>query len=132
MVVTSKKTVVAKKKVIFIIEDDSFLIKAYQVKFAKENAEIWVAADGSEALEFLKKDPPSVVLLDLMLPGVSGFDVLAAIKGDAKWKKTPVIVLTNLGQTEDKKRCEELGIDDYIIKANTKINEVAEKVKKYL
>jgi two-component system alkaline phosphatase synthesis response regulator PhoP len=132
MPTVGKKNIAAKKKIIFIVEDDAFLVKAYQLKFAKEGAEIWVASDGNEAVEYLKKDSPSVVLLDLMLPGISGFDVLAAIRNDARWKKTPVVVLTNLGQTEDKKRCEDLGIDDYIVKANTKINEVAEKVRKYL
>ena len=132
MVVSNKKNTDIKKKAILIVEDDAFLVKAYQLKFAKEGVDVWIAADGNEAIGCLKKEPPSVVLLDLMLPGVSGFDVLNAIRNDVKWKKTPVIILTNLGQTDDKKRCEELGIDDYIVKANTKINDVVDRVRKYL
>lgn len=120
------------KKVIFIVEDEALLVKAYQAKFEKEKAEVWVASDGKEALGFLKKEAPSVVLLDLMLPGISGFDILEAIRKNDKWKKVPVIVLTNLGQLQDVERCRALGIEDYIIKANSRISDVAEKVKKYL
>ncbi|MEK7097924.1 MAG: response regulator [Patescibacteria group bacterium] len=121
-----------KKSVIFIVEDDVLLVKAYQAKFEKEKAEVWVASDGKEAFSFLKKETPNIVLLDLMLPGASGFDILEAIRKNDKWKKVPVIVLTNLGQLQDVERCKALGIDDYIVKANSKISDVAEKVKKYI
>lgn len=130
---TAKKETKKKgKSTIFIVEDEVLLVKAYQAKFEKEKAEVWIASDGKEALAYLKKEPPSIVLLDLMLPGVSGFDILEAIRKNDKWKKVPVIVLTNLGQLQDVERCKALGIEDYIIKANSRINDVAEKVKKYL
>lgn len=130
---TAKKSAKKKgKSTIFIVEDEVLLVKAYQAKFEKEKAEVWIASDGKEALSYLKKDPPNIVLLDLMLPGVSGFDILEAIRKNDKWKKVPVIVLTNLGQLQDVDRCKALGIEEYIIKANSKINDVAEKVKKYL
>ena len=129
---TNKKEKIEKKKVILVVEDDSFLVKAYQVKFEKEGIEVLVATDGKEALAFLEKEPPNVVLLDLMLPILSGFDVLVAIRKNSKWKKVPVLVLSNLGQSEDIKKCQELGIEDYIVKANVRINEVVEKVKKFL
>ncbi len=121
-----------KKKVIFVVEDDSFLVQAYQIKFQKEGIDVWVATDGEEALSFLKKEPPDVVLLDIMLPKVSGFSVLEAIRKDEKWKNVPVVILSNLGQQQDMERGRVLGVSEYIVKANAKINDVVEKVKKIL
>ena len=121
-----------KKKTVLIIEDDIFLIKAYQVKFEKEGIDAVVANDGKEAMGFLDKEPVSVVILDLMLPGMSGFDILEAIRKNSKWKKVPVIILSNLGQQEDIDRGKALGANEYFIKTNIKINEIVEKVKKYL
>lgn len=115
-----------------IIEDDIFLIKAYQVKFEKEGIDAVVANDGKEAMGFLDKEPVSVVILDLMLPGMSGFDILEAIRKNSKWKNVPVIILSNLGQQEDIDRGKALGANEYFIKTNIKINEIVEKVKKYL
>ena len=120
-----------KKKTVLIIEDDIFLIKAYQVKFEKEGIDAVVANDGKEAMGFLDKEPVSVVILDLMLPGMSGFDILEAIRKNSKWKKVPVIILSNLGQQEDIDRGKALGANEYFIKTNIKINEIVEKVKKY-
>lgn len=121
-----------KKKVILVVEDDLFLIRAYQIKFEKEGYEVWVATEGNTALEFLKKDPADIVLLDLMLPGVSGFDILIEIRKNPKWKDVPVIILTNLGQQQDIDRGKELNVKEYIVKANVKISDVVEKVREYL
>lgn len=120
------------KKTILIIEDDSFLVKAYQLRFEKENMNVRIATTGTDAMAFLAQDPPHVVLLDLMLPGKSGFDVLVEMKKLPLWKGVPVIVLSNLGQPEDIQRAKALGAIEYIVKANAKINDVADVVKKYL
>lgn len=122
----------SEKKIVFIVEDDLFLVKVYRVKFQQEGIEVWEAQDGKEALKFLEKDPPSLVLLDLMLPGLSGFEVLAEIRKNERWKDVPVIVLSNLGQSQDIERCKALGIKEYIVKADTRINDMVEKVKQYL
>lgn len=123
----------AKKKTVLVVEDDPFLVKAYQIKLAKAGAEVWLATEGKQAFDYLtNNEPPAVVMLDLMLPGVSGFDILESIRKNDKWKKVPVLILTNLGQPQDMERGKALGIDDYIIKANVKINDIIEKVKKYL
>jgi len=127
--VSAQKT---NKKTVFVIEDDVFLIKAYQIKFEKAGADVWTVADGNEALKFLEKDPPNVVLLDLLLPGISGFDVLTEIRKNEKWKNVPVFVLSNLSQTQDIERAKTLGVEEYFVKANTKINDIVERVKKYL
>ena len=121
-----------KKKTIFLVEDDLFLVKAYRIKLQQENFEIWEANDGKEAMKFLEKDPPDLVLLDLMLPGISGFDILAAIRKNDKWKDVKVIILTNLGQPTDIERGKKFGIIDYIIKADVKINDVIDRIKKVL
>lgn len=120
------------KKTILIVEDDAFLVKAYQLRFEKEHMEVQIATTGTDAMLRLEKDPPHAVLLDLMLPGVSGFDILGAIRKIPAWKMVPVIILSNLGQPEDIQRAKDLGANDYIVKANTKINDVAATVKKYL
>jgi len=123
---------VAKKKIVFIIEDDLFLVKIYRYELEKEGVEIWTSADGKEALTFLEKNPPNIVLLDLMLPGVTGFEILATIRKHDTWKDVPVIVLSNLAQPQDVERCRALGIEEYIVKADLRISDVVEKVKKYL
>lgn len=116
-------------KTILIVEDDQFLTKAYQIKFKAEGFEVLSATDGQQALNYLSQDPAAIVLLDLMLPQVSGFDVLSAIKSNEKWKHVPVIIMSNLGQQTDIDRGKQLGAVDYIVKANVKINEVVQKVK---
>lgn len=122
-----------KQKRILIIEDDVFLTKAYQVKFQNEGFEVQVAVDGKEALSLLQNsEPPDVVLLDIMLPGVDGFAVLGEIRKNEKWKKVPVIISSNLGQEKDIGRGKELGAQDYIVKAEVKISDVVDRVKKYL
>lgn len=125
------ETNISKKKVL-VVEDDQFLVKAYEIKLKKEGIEVWVARDGNEAISFLEREKPNIVLLDLMLPGINGFDVLLAIRKNEKWKDVPVIILSNLGQDQDMQRGKELGASEYLVKANTKISDIVEKVKKYL
>lgn len=118
-----------KKKHILIIEDDTFLVKTYQLMLEREGFIISVATDGKVAMAMLLKPPADLVLLDLMLPQVSGFEVLSAIQKDAKWKRVPIIILTNLGQAEDIDRGRELGVAKYIIKAHAKIADIVKEVK---
>ena len=120
------------KKKILIVEDDSFIVKAYQIRFERDNFDVSTVMTGADALRFLDRAPVDIVLLDLMLPGVSGFDVLEAIRKSKTWKDVPVVILSNLGQAEDIRRGKELGATDYIVKANARINEVADKIKQYL
>ena len=119
----AKETGVKKGKIL-IVEDDLFLVKTYQITLEREGFEVWVASDGKEALSFFEKDPADVMLLDLMLPGISGFDILFAMKKSEKWKSVPVLILSNLGQAEDIARGKAMGATDYIVKANVRVNEV--------
>lgn len=125
----------AKNKWVFVVEDDEFVSKAYETKFAYEDIEAKFAKDGGEALEMLREEGsnvPSIVLLDLMLPVLNGFEVLEKLKADSKWKKIPVIILSNLGQSDDQERGKELGAEEYLVKADTKMADIVEKVKGYL
>ena len=121
------------KKNILIIEDDFFVTRAYTIKFEKENFNVSSVGDGEAAIDFLKKNPlPDLIILDLMIPKKSGFEVLKEIRENKDWKKVQVIILSNLGQEEDIKKGNELGAVDYIIKAETNIEEVVTRIKKYL
>lgn len=121
------------KKNVLVVEDDQLLIQAYKLKLEKEGMETYIAASGSEAIAFLEKDPPGVVLLDLLLPGLNGFEFLSAIRKNEKWKDVPVIILTNLTQSEENlKIANDLGAADYIVKSEIKISDIIEKVKKYI
>ena len=121
-------------KTVLIVEDDIYMVRAYVMKLEKEDGvKVESVSDGEEASEFIKKNKPvDLVMLDLMLPKKSGFDVLKEMKENKLWKGVPVVILSNLGQQEDISRGKELGADDYIIKADININEVIKKIKKYL
>ncbi len=121
-------------KTVLIVEDDIYMVRAYVMKLEKEDGvKVESVSNGEEASEFIKKNKPvDLVMLDLMLPKKSGFDVLKEMKENKLWKGVPVVILSNLGQQEDISRGKELGADDYIIKADTNINEVIKKIKKYL
>lgn len=117
---------------ILVAEDDKFLLKIYQTKLAKEGFNILIASDGEEAIQMVKSEKPSLVILDLLLPKKSGFEVLAEIKADPVTKDIPVIISSNLGQDADVEKGLKLGAADYMIKANLSITEVMDKIKKYI
>lgn len=117
------------KKTTLIVEDDKFLIKAYQIKFNSAGFNIIVAVDGVAGLELARKELPSLILLDLMLPKMNGFEFLKALKADEKTKDIPVIILSNLGQQGDREKALSLGAVDYLVKTDYKLEEIVKKVK---
>lgn len=121
-----------KKNIILLVEDDKFLINALGDKLRQENYNVVKATNGLEALNKLREVQPDLILLDLIMPGKNGFETLEEIKKDPKLKNIPVIVLTNLGQQTDIKLCKELGAVDYLVKSDTSLKEVIEKIKPYL
>jgi len=114
---------------ILIIEDDKFLRELIARKLTLENYEIVEAIDGEEGLKKIKETKPDLVLLDLILPGIDGFDVLSKIKDDPALASIPVIILSNLGQREDVEKGLRLGVVDYLVKAHFTPNEIIAKVK---
>ena len=117
------------KNKILIIEDDRFLIKIYQTKLKKAGFEIELALNGEEGLEKVKTFKPNLILLDLILPKMNGFEVLEKIKTDEAIKNIPVIILSNLGQKSDVKQGMELGAVDHLVKSDHSIDEVVKKVR---
>lgn len=116
---------------ILIVEDDSFLISAYKVKFTKEGFDVSVASNGEEALELLKTISPEVIVLDLIMPKMDGFATLEALKKDPALAGIPVIIASNLGQSEDIEKGKNMGAVDFIIKSDMSLDELVEKVRKF-
>lgn len=119
-------------KTILIAEDDKFLIKVYETKLKKEKMNVVMAYNGKEAVEKAKEHKPSVILLDLIMPVMNGFEALENLKKDPELKAIPVIILSNLGQENDIKKGKELGAIDFIVKANTPIQEIVNKIQAHL
>lgn len=119
-------------KTILIIEDDKFLRELITQKLIKEGYEVSEAVDGEEGIKKVKDEKPTLVLLDLILPGIDGFEVLSKIKEDPGLSSIPVIILSNLGQKEDIERGLKLGAVDYLIKAHFTPGEIIDKIKNIL
>ena len=119
-------------KTIIIIEDDKFLRELIVQKLLKEGYEISEAIDGEEGIKKIKEEKPDLILLDLILPGIDGFEVLSQMGEDPKLSLIPVIILSNLGQKEDVEKGMKLGAVDYLIKAHFTPGEIIEKIKKAL
>lgn len=117
---------------IFIVEDDKFLRELISQKVARAGYEVADALDGEEGVQKIQKERPDLILLDLILPGIDGFDVLRKIKAEETTKNIPVIILSNLGQKEDIDKGMELGATDYLIKAHFTPGEIVEKIKSVL
>ena len=117
---------------ILIVEDDKFLRELIVSKLTKENYTVFEAVDGEEGVKKIKEEKPDLVLLDLILPGIDGFEVLAQMKSDPAVFSIPVIILSNLGQREDIERGLTLGATDYMIKAHFTPGEIVEKIKSIL
>ncbi|HOX21388.1 MAG TPA: response regulator [Candidatus Paceibacterota bacterium] len=117
---------------ILLVEDDPFLSNLLKVRLQRENIDVTLARDGEEALKDLTANRPSLILLDLILPKKSGFEVLEKISTDPQLKDMPVIIISNLGQTSDIQRGKELGAVEYFVKAKISIDDLIEKVKEFL
>jgi len=117
---------------VLLIEDDSLFVKMYQKKFAHEGIELEAAYDGEEGIEKAKKNKPALIILDLMLPKMSGSEVLKKVREDTELSSIPVIVLTNLSTTADEvNKTIELGVKETFLKTNVTPDQIVEAVKKY-
>jgi len=117
------------KSKILLVEDDKMLADMYITKFTKEGLQVIRAEDGAEGLAMARKHKPDLILLDIIMPKLDGFAVLRELKQDKDHQNMHVLLLTNLGQSEDVEKGHELGADDYFIKANHTPAEIVEKVK---
>lgn len=120
-------------KKLLLVEDDQFLSALLNNRLQKEGFEVRTVATGEDALTTLKTWKPDLILLDLILPGKSGFEVMEEIRQDPTLsRKAPIMILSNLGQNSDIDRAKALGAVDYMVKARTSINEIIERVKSTL
>lgn len=119
-------------KTILFVEDESALQKTVGEVLTQEGYQIISALNGEIGLRLAKEKKPDLVLLDLILPKVNGFEVLKRLKEDAETQKIPVIVLTNLEGMSDIDRALELGATTYLVKTQYSLEEVVEKIKKTL
>ncbi len=117
---------------ILIIEDDEMLRGLITQKLSREGYKVTCAIDGESGLKAVKDEMPDLVLLDILLPGLDGFEVLRKIKQDTSLAHTPVVILSNLWQKEDIEKGLALGAADYLVKINFSSGEIMEKIKAIL
>ena len=117
------------KKTILIIEDEKTLSFILAQQLAEEGFEVLEAIDGEEGIKKIKEEKPDLILLDLILPGIDGFEVLSKMREDPALAQIPVIILSNLGQKDDVEKGLKMGAVDYLIKAHFTPGEIIEKIK---
>ena len=120
------------KKKILLVEDDTALAAVYKSRLELEGFEIREVNNGEEALSAAIEFKPDLILLDAMMPKISGFDVLDILRNTPDTTNIRVIMLTALSQPKDKERAESLGVDDYLVKSQVVIGDVVDRVKHHL
>ena len=119
----------AAQKKILVIEDDFLLLEMYAITLTGEGYTVFKASDGAAGLELIAKEKPDVILLDLNMPSVSGFQVLSDLKDEGN--QTPVIVISNTDEQQAIDKCKELGAKEYVVKAKTNLDQIKEIVRTY-
>ena len=116
-------------KKVLIIEDEAAFSYALQAKLKVAGFEVLEALDGEAGLEILQTEKTQVIVLDLILPGMDGFEVLEKIKQDPELRGIPVVMLTNMSEKKGKQRGLDLGVKDYLAKTEYKLDEIIEKIR---
>ena len=119
-------------KKILIIEDDHFLSSLMKARLEKENFSTTQAFNGEEAFSILKQSKPDLIILDLIMPKMSGFELLETISVDPQISQIPVMILSNLGQESDIQKVKRLGATEYFVKVKTSIDDLVAKVKELM
>ncbi|MFC1678409.1 response regulator transcription factor [Patescibacteria group bacterium] len=121
-----------KEKIILLAEDDKYISAAYKSGLERVGYKVLHAVNGIEALRFARQEIPDIVLLDIIMPTMDGFEVLEEFKADKMLKSIPVIVLSNLGQDADIIKAKAMGAIDYLVKSNYSMVEVLKKIDNHL
>lgn len=119
-------------KRILLVEDDDALASVYRARLEAEGFDVTRVANGEDALAAAVKFRPDLVLLDVMMPKISGFDVLDILRNTPETANLRVIMLTALSQDSDKERARQLGVDDYLVKSQVVIGDVISRIKHHL
>ncbi len=120
------------QKTILLVEDDDNLANVYEMRLQAEGFKTVRVANGEEALQAALQSQPSLILLDVMMPKVSGFDVLDILRATPETADVKVIMLTALGQDSDRERAQALGVDDFLVKSQVVIADVVDRIKQHL
>jgi len=120
------------KKKILVVEDENSLREMYQTKLLAEGYEVFVAYNGKMGLSLAELERPNLILLDILMPDVDGYDMLEQLKKTPSTKKIPVIIFSNLSQKEEIEKGFKLGAADFIIKTSVTPTEISQKVAKQL
>lgn len=119
-------------KKILLVEDDDALASVYLTRLQAENFDVRRVPNGEDALSAALEYKPDLILLDVMMPKVSGFDVLDILRNTPETSKVKVMMLTALSQDSDKEKAKALGADDYLVKSQVVIADVVERIKQHL
>lgn len=114
---------------LLLVEDDRFLRKAAEVMLRRNGFEVLTAQDGEEGLGVARSERPALILLDLIMPRMQGFQVIEHLKQDPETAGIPVIVMSNLGQESDVQRAMDAGAVAYVVKSNVALNDLADRVR---
>ena len=117
---------------ILIVEDDPLIVKIYATRLVADGYEVLTAENGEDGLKISETNSPDVIVLDVMMPKMDGFEVLTKLRASPKYAKTPVLVYSNLAQEEEIERAKKLGATEFIVKANLSPTEMIAKIKQYL
>lgn len=120
------------KKKILLVEDDVALSSVYHARLELEGFEVKDVVDGENALSAAMEYRPDLILLDAMMPKISGFDVLDILRNTPETANIRIIMLTALSQPKDKERAEQLGVDEYLVKSQVVISDVVERIRHHL
>jgi DNA-binding response OmpR family regulator len=119
-------------KKILLVEDDTNLRDIYSARFAAEGYQVITSADGEEALATAVRELPDLIILDVMMPKISGFDVLDILRSTAETKNTHIIMMTALGQDDNRAKGEALGVDQYLVKSQVTLEDIVNAAKQSL
>lgn len=119
-------------KKILLVEDDDELASVYQTRLQAEGFDMRRVSNGEDALAATLEYKPNLILLDVMMPKVSGFDVLDILRNTPETHDVKIIMLTALSQDSDKERAQSLGVDDYLVKSQVVIADVVDRIKTHL
>jgi len=119
-------------KKILLVEDDQYLIDIYKTRLEKEGYRVIVVQDGKDFFSILEKENPDLILLDIVLPHIDGWEILKALRKDPKFKEKKVVIISNLSQREEIEKARELGVIKFLVKAHYTPSEIAEEIKKII
>lgn len=119
-------------KTILLVEDETLLANLLRQRLEREGFRVLLNRDGEEALKTLRETKPDLILLDIILPKISGFELMETLRADPALERAPIIIISNLGQESDVTKGQALGAIQYFVKAKVSIEELVEHVKGFL